>query len=85
MDNVLGGIRVLDLTRVWSGPLAGRILADLGAEVIHITGRAAVSAAAIPSEEAELMGIFPENDPGERPWNRMSQVNDFNRNKLGMS
>ncbi len=31
------------------------------------------------------MGIFPENNPGERPWNRRSLDNDFNRNKLGLT
>jgi crotonobetainyl-CoA:carnitine CoA-transferase CaiB-like acyl-CoA transferase len=85
MGHLLEGTRVVDLTRVWSGPLAGRILADLGAEVIHIVGRVTVSAAAITPETAQMMGIFPEDDPGERPWNRKSQDNDFNRNKLGMT
>lgn len=37
MDNrILQGIRVLDLTYAFSGPLTGRLLGELGAEVIKI-------------------------------------------------
>lgn len=32
----LAGVRVLDLSRVFAGPVAGRVLAELGAEVVKV-------------------------------------------------
>ncbi len=36
MDRPLSDLVVLDLTRALSGPIAGRLLSDLGADVIKV-------------------------------------------------
>ena len=99
MNALLDGLRVLDLTIAWAGPLAGRFLADMGADVIHIerpTGRAAP--ALDPGTRAALRAwrwgtlpepktrgaVYPDADPGERPWNRSGVFNKINRNKRSL-
>lgn len=62
---LLHGIRVLDLTMVFAGPVSSRVLASLGAEVIKIES-------AVRPDVFTRGNVFPENDPGTEPWNRGS-------------
>lgn len=40
-DRLLGGVRVLDLTRILAGPMAARTLAEHGADVLNVTKKGA--------------------------------------------
>ncbi len=78
----LAGTRVLDFTHVWAGPLATRILADLGAEVVKIEAPFVRGPANVGPTRA---GIYPGDVLGPDPWNRQGIFNKLNRNKLGVA
>jgi crotonobetainyl-CoA:carnitine CoA-transferase CaiB-like acyl-CoA transferase len=81
----LTGVRVLDLTRVWSGPLATRILGDLGAEVIKVEHPSARGPRRTLPVDPRRGSFFPGDIPGDDPWNRSASFNKLNRNKMGLT
>ena len=73
----LEGVRVLDMTRIWSGPLATRILGDLGAEVVKVEAPAGRGARGAVSGAGGV--------GADRPWNRQPLFNKLSRNKQSVA
>ena len=57
----------------------------MGAEVIHVTSRKLVGPLTVDRETARILGVYPDDEPGERHWNRNSQTNDLARNKYDIT
>jgi benzylsuccinate CoA-transferase BbsF subunit len=71
----LEGIRVADLSMMWAGPYATRILAEMGAEVIKIES---------PKAWDNVRTLIPQ--PGAPdPWNSSYYFNDYNRDKKSVT
>lgn len=76
----LAGVRVIELCWVWSGPLLGQFLADLGAEVIKVEWFKRYDLYRTRGVE-RIAGKYPESIRRE-----MSQsFHGLNRNKIGVT
>lgn len=84
----LAGVRVIDLSQVFAGPYATKLLADMGAEVIRVecaarSGRGGALPRMKPG--GDFGASFPGGDTGERSYNRFAYYNEVNRNKLAIT
>ena len=76
----LAGLRIIDISNGFSLPYATGLLSDLGAEVIKVEGHTRTDT----TRGGAFSGVFPEDDPGEDPWNRASTFNLANRGKKSL-
>lgn len=80
----LAGLRVVELTTAWAGPMAGRILGWLGAETVHVE-----SATRLDSWRQHNQVFnrtrYPADGGGSRPWDRIALFNSQNANKLSLA
>lgn len=82
-DGPLRGIRILDLTHVWAGPLATRVLADLGATVVKIEGP--MSRGPRNYRGGLPIGGWLGGAPPSEPWNLNAVFVKLQRNKQSVA
>lgn len=79
----LEGVRVVELTTAWAGPLAGRVLAWYGAESFHIESPTRTNTWRSNRDRPNPV-TYPDLDPGARPWDRAFTFNSQNVNKRSL-
>ncbi len=73
----LAGVRIVEHGQLLAVPFAARLLADLGAEVIKVESAVRL--------DSHRQTTYPDNEPGERFWDRGGTFYSENRGKLGMT
>lgn len=77
----LEGVRILDFSRIWAGPHATKLLADMGAEIIKVEAIRAWD----PHRMIVGSGNLPDGERGADPWNRSGWFNTLHLSKLGVT
>ena len=82
-DGPLRGVRVLDLTHVWAGPLGTRILGDLGAVVVKV--EAPMGRGPRRYKGGLPLGGWLGGAPPAEPWNVNAIFVKLQRNKRSLA
>ncbi|MXY47057.1 MAG: CoA transferase [Chloroflexi bacterium] len=81
VKGALVGVRILDFSRIWAGPHATKLLADMGAEVIKVEAIRAWD----PHRMIVGSGNLPDGERGDDPWNRSGWFNTLHMSKYGIT
>lgn len=83
----LGNVRVVDLGSAWAGPMAGHLLADMGAEVIKVESRARMDGMRLGRPMIPIENHGDDLSGGDRGlWPELQPVfHGLNRNKLSVT
>jgi len=81
----LQGLRVLDFTQAWAGPMTARALAFLGADVVKIENGERLDSWRGPPTGMSDPSSYPDRQSGERPYDRNALFNTQNHDKLSIS
>ena len=81
----LQGLRVLDFTQAWAGPMTARALSFLGAEVIKIENGARLDSWRGPAVGVNDPASYPDRLGGARPYDRNALFNTQNHDKTSIS
>ena len=82
----LQGLRILDLSQVAAGPYSTMFLGFMGAEVIKVESLSRMDinrGKARPGPDD--LSVYPNGDPGERPWNTTAHHVHRNINKKSVT
>ena len=72
----LEGVRVLDLTMMWAGPYATKMLGEMGADVIKIES---------PRAWDNIRTLMPRTDVVDDPWNSAYYFAEYNHEKRSVT